>query len=719
MTHREPPVSSDRALRDPLDDRLGYAPFARQLATSVLRSNPSDGLVVAIYGPWGSGKSSALNFITHYLEQDPDEDPPVIVHFNPWWFSGQEDLLKRFFDQFRSAIAKGHARKRKLLSRIAAFGSAVADVPLVPTKIVGKAVQLVADGMQTTDIVALKSELAEELKKTLSRVIVVIDDIDRLTKDEIRQLFRIVKAVADFPNVIYLLAFDREVAATALEESHGMPGGEYLEKIVQVPFELPPPEKEQIHLLLFERLNKIIADVPEERFDRVHWANVFHDGIEPFVVKPRDVVRLTNTLSITFPAVANEVDVVDFIAIETLRVFCPVAYDVVRRNPGQFTGVPMSYGNPTSEREAAVKFHDAWLSETGKHRSAVRALILRLFPRLSSVWGNVIYGDDHARRWRRDLKVCSPDVLPVYFRLSVSPSGVSNAELVALFALAGDATAFAARLREMGLALQPSGLIRARVILDRVNDRIRDQGDPDQAASMIAALFLAGDDLMRQDTRQAHFLDIGVDLHLRFVLQRLVRALPPDRRLDTIRVASTTGTAISTIVYFTHYLAAQHKPGRESASDDGPLLTIEEVERLKASVVGLVMSSAQSGLMSVDATPNLPRVLFAWKDWSVSTGLLEWVARETSPDGGLLRFIEQFSSRSYRQGLGDHAGREKVVVSSRALGQLLDMPAVIARVTGLIKAPGLSAVQRDLLQALITDVEAVREGRERDVVDDD
>jgi predicted KAP-like P-loop ATPase len=603
-----PSVSSDRALKDPLDDRLGYAPFARQLATSVLKSSPSDGLVVAIYGPWGSGKSSALNFIVHYLERDPEEEPPVIVHFNPWWFSGHEDLLRRFFDQFRSSVAKGHTRRKKLLSRLAAFGEAVAEVPLPYAKLAGKTVQSVAQGIQTTDVVALKSELSEELKKTLSRVIVIIDDIDRLAKDEIRQLFRIVKAVADFPNVIYLLAFDRDIAAKALDESHGGSGSEYLEKIVQVPFELPPPEKEQIRALLFERLDVILAKVPSERFDQAHWAGVFRDGIEPFVEKPRDVVRLANTLSITFPAVAQEVDPVDFIAIETLRVFCPAAYEVVRRNPSRFTGARTFYGDGASERANAAKFHDAWLGQLGESQMVVKSLLLRLFPRLSSVWGNVIHSHEQLGEWRRRLKICSPDIFPVYFRLAVPASGVSNAELLSLFGLAEDAQAFAEAVRRLGVVKQTDGTARARVVLDHINDRIENQVNGRQAGAMIEALFFVGDDLMRADTRRAGIFDVDVREHLRFVLRRLLLALPAEERLAVLRGAITHGDALATIVHTTEYLEAQHGRSEEQdASINSPILDAAEVERLKVSASLRIRQFAEAGRLA--DVPDFGRAL--------------------------------------------------------------------------------------------------------------
>src|SRR5205085_179058 len=101
----KPGLSGDRPVVDPATDALGYAPFARHLSRSLMRMSPPEGLVTGIYAPWGAGKSSLLNFIIHYLNAEQAESKPVVVQFNPWWFSGQEDLTRRFFGQLQAALS--------------------------------------------------------------------------------------------------------------------------------------------------------------------------------------------------------------------------------------------------------------------------------------------------------------------------------------------------------------------------------------------------------------------------------------------------------------------------------------------------------------------------------------------------------------------------------------------------------------------------------------
>jgi predicted KAP-like P-loop ATPase len=76
-------LSADRPCSDPQDDLFGHAPFAENLANSICRYPGNDGLVLALYGPWGSGKSTVLQYVRHFLDHLPENEQPVVVDFNP------------------------------------------------------------------------------------------------------------------------------------------------------------------------------------------------------------------------------------------------------------------------------------------------------------------------------------------------------------------------------------------------------------------------------------------------------------------------------------------------------------------------------------------------------------------------------------------------------------------------------------------------------------
>ena len=113
-------ISPDRPLENPADDRLGYRPFAAYLAEALRRMVSTQGFVVALYGAWGSGKSTLLNFVEREISQgQPKATQPIIIRFNPWWFSGHEDLAARFFDQLLLTLDEKGYGERELRSQIA------------------------------------------------------------------------------------------------------------------------------------------------------------------------------------------------------------------------------------------------------------------------------------------------------------------------------------------------------------------------------------------------------------------------------------------------------------------------------------------------------------------------------------------------------------------------------------------------------------------------
>lgn len=118
------------ALTDPKADRLGYAPFAKHLADSICKMDFTGGFIIGVYGSWNSGKSTLLNFIVHYLKQKPEKEQTLIVPFNPWLFSGEEDITRRFFDQIQSVLTTWKFVPKGWKDRIADFAKVFSQIPL-------------------------------------------------------------------------------------------------------------------------------------------------------------------------------------------------------------------------------------------------------------------------------------------------------------------------------------------------------------------------------------------------------------------------------------------------------------------------------------------------------------------------------------------------------------------------------------------------------------
>lgn len=135
-----------------------------------------------------------------------------------------------------------------------------------------------------------------------------------------------VRLNADFPNVTYVLAFDRLVVERNLDEENGVRGRDYLEKIIQVSFDIPEPEPETIHRILFAEMDVVLESLKTRPLDQHRWGNVFHSGFKEHFRTIRHIKRYANGLRLTLAPLAEEVDLVDFLAIELIRVFHPEVY---------------------------------------------------------------------------------------------------------------------------------------------------------------------------------------------------------------------------------------------------------------------------------------------------------------------------------------------------------------------------------------------------------
>ena len=261
------------------DDRLGYRPFAERLA-KVIRALPApNGYAIGLHGKWGSGKSTAINFVKAFVkkyndEADSREESINIVDFRPWIISGHQDLVAGFFKVLFESIGKRPSFLKRQMNRLMFVGRATADplIDAVATVAIAidptggtatKALTTVAKKSAATAIDRFLAEpslqaaykkLRDELKQSGKRFLVTIDDLDRLDDTEIRTIMQMVKTVGSLPNVIYLLAYDRDVVWPVLDGDR-KGGPKFAEKIVQQELELPRPSKDALLGMLDEEIS--------------------------------------------------------------------------------------------------------------------------------------------------------------------------------------------------------------------------------------------------------------------------------------------------------------------------------------------------------------------------------------------------------------------------------------------------------------------------------
>lgn len=387
-------ISPDLPIAKARDDILNRSSFAKNLAKVLLEYSCSSSFSIGLYGEWGSGKTSLLNMV---IEEIADTNShAVILRFNPWLCSDSKQLINQFFKQLATAIKMNKTATDKafeLIDQYANIFDAASVIPFVGDIVVAAGKTAAQQAKQhlerTNDLQTVKNKIVEKLEEEKLKIIVAIDDIDRLSEEEIVAVFQLVKALADFPNTVYLLAFDYKVVIQALKKVQHGDGKEYLEKIIQVPFEIPTPSIDTIHKTLFSKLNYIIGEIDDNQWDRETWSRLFEFGIKNYIVSIRDVIRYTNVFSLKYELLKEETTPVDLLGLTCLQVFEPIIYS---RLPyyksilcGAITGY--SYDNRKDEEGKIRQVIDDLLSEDASTSNveAARQIIAILFPKIQSV----------------------------------------------------------------------------------------------------------------------------------------------------------------------------------------------------------------------------------------------------------------------------------------------------------------------------------------------
>lgn len=318
-------VNADNPIRKPEDDVLGRAKVARSFAEQVLLLDVTEGVVVGVLGPWGSGKTSFVNLARAHLESAG----VAVLDFNPWMFSGSEQLIDSFFVELSAQLKlrPGLAEAGKNLEDYGETFSGMGWIPLVGPWIEGSraAAKIIAKMLQRRKegVGGRRAEVEKALDALDKPLVVVIDDIDRLTTSEIRDIFKLVRLTANFPNIIYILAFDRVRVEDALAEQ-GIPGRDYLEKILQVGVDLPAVPAHVLNKQVFHAIEMALSSVDNKgTFDNNVWPDIYMEVIRPLLRNIRDVRRYAAAVHGTVRDLGGQVALTDVLALEAIRVFLP------------------------------------------------------------------------------------------------------------------------------------------------------------------------------------------------------------------------------------------------------------------------------------------------------------------------------------------------------------------------------------------------------------
>lgn len=495
------PFHGDRPIESVEQDRFGFVPLSERVADALTAQAAGKGFVIGIEGKWGSGKSSLLALVVAKLKR-MDRSKVAVVEFRPWLIGDRDQLLASLFEDLVKAIAslehaggdatrtsvitakdvaektRKFARHLGPLGKLAGLaGLAIPGVVIVGTVLEGlvAAAQDFADG---PTLAVQKDDLSAALIKLDCRIVVTIDDVDRLEPREIGELLRLVRSVADFPNVSYLLCYDATILKQAVEKATGVAdGGAYLEKIVQTEIGVPLPESFALRRWFTDEL-KAFAECDERRVPELLQV-IDETGGRGFDTA-RSVVRVLDSLRTYWPGLSGRVDLVDLVWLRIIAVAEPTLYRWIEEYLTAYASLAAGRVHISeAQRVALAKHMDDALAAEGLEWKQMQYELERHLPglnlhnfnqgkeeRLFSKVQRVAQAQDFER-----ARLASPGHSRLYFTLVEPADSITNMDIAALLEASNGGMNNVARLI-LSLSDQrgDAGATKAERLLDQLGE---------------------------------------------------------------------------------------------------------------------------------------------------------------------------------------------------------------------------------------------------------
>lgn len=537
-----------------------------------------------------------------------------------------------------------------------------------------------------------------------TKLIIVIDDIDRLNNTEIRQIFQLVKSLADFPNTIYLLSFDKDVVINALKKVQEGSGNEYLEKVVQVPFEIPQISKREVEHFLFKNLDELIQYIAEERWDQTYWGNIYHSGLKHLFNNIRDVNRYLNSLSFGFHLVKDEVNPIDFIAITAMQVFIPNLYKSIKDNKVLFAGIKDSYPESEDAREKEQSRIEIILNQVDELQPDILTDFLqRLFPRME----NVSYSHSFLESWRKKGRICSPDIFDTYFKLFIPKDEISLREIERILSTGNDIEAFSSELLKLN---QDNKIIR---FLERMEDYTREDIPEENIVPIINVLMDIGD-LFPDGSRGFSATSTPMRI-LRLFFQLSHRYLEHKKRFEIFTDAiKNSKKSLYTIVNEISVQCEQHgKYGFNGKPEPPEKTTVntEQLDELIKLALNKIVDWSLTGKLA--SHRHMLSILYDWRRWSDSECVNDYVKSIIKKDDSLIAFMTYFLNDIRSSGMTDYVERVSWRINIDNVADFVELDEVDKRLRKIQSSPKYNELRAKEKLAIKTFIDT-RDGKIKD-----
>lgn len=295
----------DYPITDKSEDKLNYSREAESLAKKIIDCDNKKSLSIGVISAWGVGKTSFLNLVKQSLN-----NKVILVNFNPRHSKSPKDIQEDFFVSLANILKTYNS---KLSTIIRDYMNAL---QLLDHRNIVSAIQ---DLLKNDDKVAIKEKLSDVLANLPKKVVVVIDDFDRLTKEEILEIFKLIDGNASFPNIVFITAYDKAYVAKLVEDTYTNDNANFSDKFFNLEVTVPLRSYKEFFTFFVETLLNGI-NAPKEDTDK--YLNVLSkhlEILEKYLPTMRDIKRFLNLFLKDYIPLIGEVDFEDYFLLTIIK----------------------------------------------------------------------------------------------------------------------------------------------------------------------------------------------------------------------------------------------------------------------------------------------------------------------------------------------------------------------------------------------------------------
>jgi len=387
--------------------------------TKMIKVEHHETFTIAIDGNWGEGKSTIINFVKEELSENNNF---IFFDFNPWFYSNEKSITEGFFEELQ--------KKHSFLSESKFLKELITDnsEKLLKFKLPFK---------QEGSIQELKSKISKKLIYRKQKLIIVIDDIDRLSKpEEILEVLKIIGIFQKLQNIDFLIAFDKDIVEAKLKNEVGK-DKMYLEKLINFSFKIVTEQNNidkyfnKVIEQKFNKGDKIIEDVKKVYYENVSMPS-YSDYSSNYKRTSwrfntlREVKQFLNSFINIYKTLDQEINIRDLFRLIIFKTFYLKIYNDILNDKDFYIGGAFSGGSEMKDIDKKfIKKHIDDLIKDFNNKGFILDNIINLFPMLNMAFDGYVSAVDYEYA-EKEKKICHQKYFNRYFLEEVPKYEVSD-----------------------------------------------------------------------------------------------------------------------------------------------------------------------------------------------------------------------------------------------------------------------------------------------------